>query len=100
MSGEFVLVRLPRVIDLPHFPLLQFIKSCCTTNKFQTMVNTTFEKFLLELSRRFYEEPKLKSLGNALGLREFEIGSIKYDNSKNGILCLFPQTVHIKIALC
>ena len=52
---------------------------------FQTMVNTTFEKFLLELSRRVYEDPKLQSLGNALGLREFEIGSIRYDKlSRDG----------------
>ena len=49
------------------------------------MVNTTFEKFLLELSRRVYEDPKLQRLGNALGLREFEIGSIKYDKlSRDG----------------
>ena len=54
-------------------------------NKFQTMVNTTFEKFLLELSRRVYEDPRLQSLGNELGLREFEIGSIKYDKlSRDG----------------
>ena len=53
--------------------------------KFQTMVNTTFEKFLLELSRRVYEDPKLQGLGNALGLREFEIGSIRYDKlSRDG----------------
>ena len=49
------------------------------------MVNTTFEKFLLELSRRVYEDQELQSLGNALGLRKFEIGSIKYDKlSRDG----------------
>ena len=49
------------------------------------MVNTTFEKFLLELSRRVFNDEKLKFLGNALKLREFEIGSIKYDKlSRDG----------------
>ena len=49
------------------------------------MVNTTFEKFLMELSKRVYQDEKLRALGNQLGLRGFEIGGIKYDNlSRDG----------------
>ena len=61
------------------------IESRCMIIQFQTMVNTTFEKFLLELSRRVFDDEKLKFLGNALKLREFEIGSIRYDKlSRDG----------------